>query len=511
MQLLTRIFVFAVGVSAVSFLEVKGTEDDLQRFSVPTEKQQADTLSLIREVYAEDWAAAKTAIQKQVLARKLYEEGLSTNDDPNSRYMLFRVSRDIAIQNGDAASALAVTDEMMKFYNIDTVDAPLDVIKRLAASRTTSPAAFKVMAESAISLTDRAIESDRYDVVVELSELALSSAKRARDLTLSQLATAKVKLATIVKDQYEEVKESQDLLKADPANPAANLSVGRFRCFVKGDWKSGLLMLALGNDASLRNIAVAELEAEGDEPLEKLKLGDAWWGIAEKMPEEFQQAAKQRALMHYTDVHQALEGITKARIDKRLKENKNLLPAPKLPHVPSDSDAFDVRNGAVVIKHSGTQARNFDIEFMFGKPGQAQSDHSKVRDPETIFSDARLPSHFVEFKTARPVVLRRIALIAAHDEANFARAFSQFRLFAADPTTGRFDRVLFSFRPTLPYSTTKSGEGFTVQPCDEYTLILIAEVPPVESQVFRAEFVDGINAGKTGLRGPRILELDGFE
>lgn len=184
----------------------------------------------------------------------------------------------------------------------------------------------------------------------------------------------------------------------------------------------------------------------------------------------------------------------------------------KLPKVPSASDMFDLRNGAVIIDHSPTNnAGRFDIEYMFGKPGVAQSTHTNVDDAATIFSDTRVPANYVEFRTARPILLRRIALVAAHDKGNASRAFSEFSLLAANPATGKFETVVFQYWPSLPYSTAKSEGAITIQPSGEDTLKLIADVTPVAAQVFRAEFVEETAANKTSFRGPRIIELDGFE
>ena len=70
-------------------------------------------------------------------------------------------------------------------------------------------------------------------------------------------------------------------MEAKPTDPEANLIVGRYKCFVKGDWDTGLLMLALGTDPALATLAVKELEG-AKSPDEQVKLGDSWWALADK-------------------------------------------------------------------------------------------------------------------------------------------------------------------------------------------------------------------------------------
>lgn len=48
-------------------------------------------------------------------------------------------------------------------------------------------------------------------------------------------------------------------LKLDPANPEANLAVGRWYCFSNDDWEDGLPLLAAGSDANLKAVATGDL------------------------------------------------------------------------------------------------------------------------------------------------------------------------------------------------------------------------------------------------------------
>ena len=64
-----------------------------------------EALGLVREVFAEEYAAAKTSEQKASLAKKILAEGTTGTHDPTSRYALLRVARDLAAISGDAETA----------------------------------------------------------------------------------------------------------------------------------------------------------------------------------------------------------------------------------------------------------------------------------------------------------------------------------------------------------------------------------------------------------------------
>ena len=71
---------------------------------VPTADEQAETLTLVREIYFDDYRAANTAQAKVDLARRILTDGEETVDDPIGRYVLFKLARDIAVQAGDLAT-----------------------------------------------------------------------------------------------------------------------------------------------------------------------------------------------------------------------------------------------------------------------------------------------------------------------------------------------------------------------------------------------------------------------
>src|SRR5262245_24774441 len=71
---------------------------------IPDQAAQKSALAIVTDVYKPDYAKAKTPAQKIELAKKLLTDGAATKE-PVSRFVLFRVARDIAAQQGDLATA----------------------------------------------------------------------------------------------------------------------------------------------------------------------------------------------------------------------------------------------------------------------------------------------------------------------------------------------------------------------------------------------------------------------
>ena len=60
-------------------------------------------------------------------------------------------------------------------------------------------------------------------------------------------------------EDWEPVERARAALAADPADAAAALIDGRYRCLVEGDWKTGLELLAKCSDQALAAAAAQDL------------------------------------------------------------------------------------------------------------------------------------------------------------------------------------------------------------------------------------------------------------
>ena len=116
-------------------------------------------------------------------------------------------------------------------------------------------------------------------------------------------------------------------LKSNPDDPAANLTVGRFRCFRRNEWQGGLPHLA--KVANEKLAAAAQLDAAaGNNPKAQLKAADAWEKAAEGAKED-KQACVERAHFLYTSaVAVGLTGLELQQANNRLTALTSALPPP---------------------------------------------------------------------------------------------------------------------------------------------------------------------------------------
>jgi len=101
-----------------------------------------------------------------------------------------------------------------------------------------------------------------------------------------------------VKAVEKKIQKFQKALDAGLEDPEAFEAVGRFHCFVRGDWTTGLPLLSKGKDAHLRELAEVELGKDldrgpkspltgatvdfGEDLAPDVVRGDSWWSVASK-------------------------------------------------------------------------------------------------------------------------------------------------------------------------------------------------------------------------------------
>jgi hypothetical protein len=282
-----------------------------ERQPIPDDAAQKAAFDLIAEVYKADFDAAKTPVQKFELATRLMQVGIATNVDIAGQFVLLRIARDIAAENGDLDTALDAIDQFDSRFECDRYSLQLDAAST-AAKATKTPADHAALAATLVSVIDDAINSDRYDDAKVLAELALGCARQARDRIRTQQLAAKVKDIDEIQVESVKVQAALKVLAERPADPDSNFAVGRFLCLVKGDWQRGIPMLALGSDDDFKSAAVLELE---DTP-NALRIGDAWWSIAERVEGTPKTRAQGYAGKWYRKALRNLSGLNKTRVER---------------------------------------------------------------------------------------------------------------------------------------------------------------------------------------------------
>jgi WD40 repeat protein/serine/threonine protein kinase len=288
----------------------------VKRLAVPAMAEQADAEKPIKKRYETKY---KKAAERGPLAVELLDKARATTDDPTGRFVLLREARDLAAQAGDAPTSLAAIDELARVYEIeDALDMKLLALTT-AAKGTAAGAASRALAEAALLVLEEAYAADDYDRVTRLAGVADAAARKGQSAPFSKQVDARLKEVSAAQKDYEALKDARATLADKPDDPDANLAVGKYLCFRKGDWDKGLPRLTKGADAGLQALAQAD-QARPTAAEAQVQAGDGWWKLAETKPDLGKLRLQRRACSWYQKAVTGVTGLTQDRIAERLKE-----------------------------------------------------------------------------------------------------------------------------------------------------------------------------------------------
>ncbi|MFA6046997.1 MAG: hypothetical protein WC718_18590, partial [Phycisphaerales bacterium] len=319
------------------------------KLPVPDAKALEEGVKIAREAYQADYARAETPLARRELAKKILQQALENKEDPVARFVLLRLARDIAVHAEDTGLASEAIDRLAEGFEVDAWPMKAEIVANLA-KQARKTAEHKAATEQALALMRQAVDADACGLALEMAKLALSEGGKARDKGLVAQARAGQKQAQQALKGLEEVEAARATLKDNADDPAANLTVGRYECFTKGDWAKGLAHLAKGRDATLAALAKEDLKvgwAERSEshqstqsaPLAadggtrgtrptlqeaddaaRLKLADAWWDLTQKAESREKEAMLLRAGYWYQQLGEIEQTLVRTKVENRLEQ-----------------------------------------------------------------------------------------------------------------------------------------------------------------------------------------------
>lgn len=166
-------------------------------------------------------------------------------------------------------------------------------------------------------LSEAAVAEDRFAIARTLIALASDEGRKTKDKSLIKQVSQRAGEVEEIAGAYDAVQKAAATLKESPTDPEANLTVGRYKCLVKGDWDNGLALLAQGNNAALKTLAAKDLKGAVSSD-EQAALGDQWWDLADKEEATAKKQIQGRAGHWYEKAQPGLSGLTKDKVLKRL-------------------------------------------------------------------------------------------------------------------------------------------------------------------------------------------------
>ncbi len=292
-----------------------------QKLPVPDAQACREAEQQIREVFARELAEADTAEKKRRLAELFYQQGQEVLEEPEIRFVAVQMAGRLAAEGGEIELALATANWLGERYELDALGAKaqlLEVVLSATGTGSQSATASERVFQSAMTLAATAAVQDEYDAAGQLMRVAVMAARRTRDPARLRQATVFERELDRQQAGFRAAESALELLAEEPDHAEANLTVGRWQCFQKGDWQEGLPYLSRGSDAALAQVAQQDLAGANDPP-GWVRLADEWGRLARRAQGSEQVAMAGRAAAYYEKALPALEGLEKLRVERELE------------------------------------------------------------------------------------------------------------------------------------------------------------------------------------------------
>lgn len=288
------------------------------KLAVPDGAAQIKAEAIIRELYKVEYAEREPAAMRR-LTEKLLRKAVETPDDPAGRFVLLREARDLAARSGDMELAFRAVEHIAERFEVDPFEMKTAVLTAMVRSAKTVEE-HASLAEAGLDFADEVMADERGDDAFRILTQVQTAAKKARSSSLTTRVQARTR-------EFRKVQTALQTLKKRSEAPEANAVVGKFFCFIIGDWDKGLPYLGKGDDPKLEAVVRAEA-AKPSDPAAREALADIWWALAEGGGQE-KTLYLRRALYWYQQSLPGLSGLSKEKVGKRVKGLRLQFPASK--------------------------------------------------------------------------------------------------------------------------------------------------------------------------------------
>jgi hypothetical protein len=283
-----------------------------ERLAVPKSAAQTPIANSLRTAHREDYASHDAGVHLS-LAREFQKQAGEAGVDPVRQYVLLREARELATNAGNFDAAFSIIDDTARLFVVDPNELKVTVLSNsMDRSLISKPELF----DNYLKAGQAALARGNVQLANQTMVLAREITRAAHDAGLTQRERDFELRVHSARREYDAIVAAANKLRAHPDDAEANLLVGRYVCFVQGQWDAGLPVLAQCSDPRLK--AIAEKDLEGPNDAEAMaNLGDAYWDLPDS-PKTPRYASRKRAAHWYEQAAARLKEPRKSQVQQRI-------------------------------------------------------------------------------------------------------------------------------------------------------------------------------------------------
>jgi hypothetical protein len=281
----------------------------------PSAKERQKMLAGLQSIYKAEFDRGNKPEGRGAFVAFLIETARKLQAEPTAQFVLFREAYDRAIKQDDFVAAADAIDELERTFDVDGFRSRLHLLNE-AVRGARSPDERQPLVQFALDMADYAQATQRIEDLPKLA-ITAEAATRATSKEMRAKVAARCQELKRIADDFAHVTAARQRLEQDPADAAASLIDGKYRCFALGDWPAGLKLLAQSNHTALAAAARQDLAGPSD-GVKPAAIGDLWFEIG--ATELTISGAYARAQHWYAQAALFAVGLEKVKIEKRSEQ-----------------------------------------------------------------------------------------------------------------------------------------------------------------------------------------------
>jgi hypothetical protein len=311
---------FAVSVALVICsggpMAAKGEKATTDPLEVPSDAAQKDAVKLVKEAFKDAYAKTKPE-DKRALLLNLLDEAENPKNTPAAQYVVLSEVERLATELGDVGTALQSIAQLSSRFKIKKFDRMADRLREIGNAAKADETRVAV-GKAYLGVVDLAASEDAFDEAEKMLTMTAAYAQRTRDNDLRESIGIRRKQVRDLRQEWASAQKAEETLTKNPEDPQANLEAGKYRCFIRGDWKGGLPLLAKSTAEDLKQLALTEIGTVAL-PDAQAGVGDGWWALSEKAEGLAKSQIQAHAIEWYRKALPGLEGLKKKAVESRIE------------------------------------------------------------------------------------------------------------------------------------------------------------------------------------------------
>jgi len=310
-----------LGASTWGHAEEEKPAAEKPKVAVPAQPAVAAAIRAVREAYKDSFSEAKVRSTRLEVAQHLIEASQGETEDSVKRYALLDMARTIYMDEFHVDGVLEVIGAVERSFTVDGLKLRSDALLALGRTAKEGDAKREVLKNLGGAI-DNAVAADRYELAKPLADVNLTMSKALNDVAIESEASTRQSQVRECEQTFMIARRSAAVLKDKPTDPEASAVVGRYTCLFKGDWETGLPLLAAGSNEALKVLANKDLIAKSDADI--VAAADGWYDFMGTQKGVAKEMVRRHTLTLYDKCVGGLSGLARSKVEGR---QRSLQPA----------------------------------------------------------------------------------------------------------------------------------------------------------------------------------------